>query len=335
MEFLYLLWLGKPVWMWLGFLALVAALLALDLGVLHRKAREIGVRESLLLSAFYIVLGLSFGGFVWWQLGETAAINYVTGFVVEKSLAMDNVFVIAMIFTYFAVPRIHQHRVLFWGILGVIVLRAIMIGLGATIVSEFGWVLYLFAAFLIFTGIKMWRMADHTPDIGNSPLLGWLKRHLRVTDGMRGSAFFVHEPDAKTGTVARHATPLFLALVMIEFADLIFAVDSVPAIFAITTDPFIVYTSNIFAILGLRALYFALSALVDRFHYLKYALAVLLVFIGSKIFVADALGLAKIPPLLSLSVTASILLAGVAYSLWRTRRQHPTLPEIIHQEERA
>jgi len=335
MEFLYLLWLGKPVWMWLGFLALVAALLALDLGVLHRKAREIGVRESLLLSAFYIVLGLSFGGFVWWQLGETSAINYVTGFVVEKSLAMDNVFVIAMIFTYFAVPRIHQHRVLFWGILGVIVLRAIMIGLGATIVSEFGWVLYLFAAFLIFTGIKMWRMADHTPDIGNSPLLGWLKRHLRVTDGMRGSAFFVHEPDAKTGALVRHATPLFLALVMIEFADLVFAVDSVPAIFAITTDPFIVYTSNIFAILGLRALYFALSALVDRFHYLKYALAVLLVFIGSKIFVVDALGLAKIPPLVSLSVTASILIAGVGYSLWRTRGQHPTLPEIIQQGERA
>lgn len=333
MEFLYLLWLGKPVWMWLGFLALVAALLALDLGVLHRKAREIGVRESLLLSAFYIVLGLSFGGFVWWQLGETAAINYVTGFVVEKSLAMDNVFVISMIFTYFAVPRIHQHRVLFWGILGVIVLRAIMIGLGATIVSEFGWVLYLFAAFLIFTGIKMWRMADQTPDIGNSPLLAWLKRHLRVTDGMRGSAFFVHEPDAKTGTMVRHATPLFLALVMIEFADLIFAVDSVPAIFAITTDPFIVYTSNIFAILGLRALYFALSALVDRFHYLKYALAVLLIFIGSKIFVADALGLAKIPPLVSLSVTAAILITGVAYSLWRTRGQHPAQPNIIQQGE--
>ena len=329
MEFLYLLWLGKPVWMWLGFLALVAALLALDLGVLHRKAREIGVRESLLLSAFYIILGLSFGGFVWWQLGETAAINYVTAFVVEKSLAMDNVFVIAMIFTYFAVPRIHQHRVLFWGILGVIVLRAIMIGLGATIVSEFGWVLYLFAAFLIFTGIKMWRMADHTPDISKSPLLGWLKRHLRVTDGLRGSAFFVHEPEAKTGKVLRHATPLFLALVMIEFADLIFAVDSVPAIFAITTDPFIVYTSNIFAILGLRALYFALSALVDRFHYLKYALAVLLVFIGSKIFVADALGLAKVPPLVSLSVTASILIAGVAYSLWRTRGQSPAPPGVI------
>jgi len=309
MEFLTLLWLGKPVWMWLAFMGLVAALLALDLGVLHRKSREIGVKESLMLSAFYIALGLAFSGFVWWQLGETAAIN----------LAMDNVFVIAMIFTYFAIPRQYQHRVLFWGILGVIVLRAIMIALGATIVSEFGWVLYLFAAFLIFTGIKMWRMVDTPYDVANSPLLGWLKRHMRVTDGLRGSAFFVQEADAKTGTIARHATPLFLALVMIEFADLVFAVDSVPAIFAITTDPFIVYTSNIFAILGLRALYFALSALVDRFHYLKYALAVLLVFIGSKIFVADALGLAKIPPVVSLGITAAILTTGIVYSLWRTR----------------
>ena len=319
MEFLELLWLGKPVWMWLGFLALVVSLLALDLGVFHRTEREIGIRESLMLSAFYITLGLGFGGWVWWQLGETAALNYVTGFVVEKSLAMDNVFVIAMIFTYFAIPRLYQHRVLFWGILGVIVLRAIMIGLGAALVTEFEWILYLFAAFLIFTGIKMWRMAETEPDIANSPLLGWLRRHLRVTPDLRESAFFVREPDRRTGKLALHATPLFLALVMIEFADLIFAVDSIPAIFAITTDPFIVYTSNIFAILGLRALFFALSALVDRFHYLKYALAVLLVFIGSKIFAADALGLAKVPPALSLGVTAVILASGVAYSLWRTR----------------
>lgn len=323
MEFLSIVWLGKPVWMWLAFMGVVVALLALDLGVLHRKSREIGVQESLTLSAFYIVLGLAFGGFVWWQIGETAAINYVTGFVVEKSLAMDNVFVIAMIFTYFAIPRQYQHRVLFWGILGVIVLRAMMIAAGATIVAEFGWVLYLFAAFLIFTGIKMWRMVDTPYDVSGSPLLRWLKRHMRLTDGLRGSAFFVNEADARTGAMARHATPLFLALVMIEFADLVFAVDSVPAIFAITTDPFIVYTSNIFAILGLRALYFALSALVDRFHYLKYALAVLLVFIGSKIFVADALGLAKIPPLVSLGVTAAILATGIAYSLWRTRGSEP------------
>ena len=319
MEFLELLWLGKPVWMWLGFLALVVSLLALDLGVFHRTEREIGIRESLMLSAFYITLGLGFGGWVWWQLGETAALNYVTGFVVEKSLAMDNVFVIAMIFTYFAIPRLYQHRVLFWGILGVIVLRAIMIGLGAALVTEFEWILYLFAAFLIFTGIKMWRMAETEPDIANSPLLGWLRRHLRVTPDLRESAFFVREPDRRTGKLALHATPLFLALVMIGFADLILAVDSIRGILGITTDPFIVYTSNIFAILGLRALFFALSALVDRFHYLKYALAVLLVFIGSKIFAVDALGLAKVPPALSLGVTAVILASGVAYSLWRTR----------------
>jgi tellurite resistance protein TerC len=319
MEILYTFWLGKPLWMWLGFAAIVAALLALDLGVLHRKQREIGARESLLLSAFYIALGLGFGGWVWWYMGETAGMNYLTGFVIEKSLAMDNVFVIAMIFGYFAIPRLYQHRVLFWGILGVIVLRAIMIGAGAAMVESFGWVLYLFAAFLIFTGVKMWLMAEKDYDVASSPVLKWVRRRFRVTDGLRGERFWVREPDAASGRSALHMTPLFLALVMVEFVDVVFAVDSVPAIFAITTDPFIVYTSNIFAILGLRALYFALAAMVDRFHYLKYALAVLLVFIGSKIFVADALGLAKVPPPVSLGVTAAILAAGILWSLWKTR----------------
>jgi tellurite resistance protein TerC len=319
MEFLYLDWLGTPLWMWLAFLTIVVALLALDLGVLHRKQREIEVRESLLLSAFYIALGLAFGGWIWWQMGETAAVQYVTGFVIEKSLAMDNVFVIAMIFAYFAVPRLYQHRVLFWGILGVIVLRAIMIGLGATLVEQFSWVLYLFAAFLIFTGIKMWLLADKDYDPGSNVALRFLQKRMRLTDGPRGEKFFVREIDPKTGRLERYATPLFLALLMVEVVDLVFAVDSVPAIFAITTDPFIVYTSNIFAILGLRALYFALAAMVHRFHYLKYALAVLLVFIGSKIFVADALGLAKIPPLASLAITFAILAAGIGWSLWRTR----------------
>jgi tellurite resistance protein TerC len=306
-------WLGKPVWMWLSFIAIVVVLLALDLGVLHRKQREIAIGESLMLSAVYISLGLAFGGGVWWYMGETAGIQYVTGFVIEKSLAMDNVFVIAMIFTYFAVPRLYQHRVLFWGILGVIVLRAIMIGLGATLVQQFGWVLYIFAAFLIFTGIQMWRNADKTYDIAANPVLRWVRKRFNVTDELHGEKFFVRVNGV------RHMTPLFLALIMIEIADLVFAVDSVPAIFAITTDPFIVYTSNIFAILGLRALYFALAALVHRFHYLKYALAVLLVFIGSKIFVADALGLAKIPPSASLAITFAILAAGVGWSLWKTR----------------
>lgn len=326
MEILFGEWLGTPLWLWLSFFGVVVALLTLDLGVLHRDNREIGVKESLVMSAFYITLGLAFGGFVWWQLGPTAAKEYVTGFVVEKSLAMDNVFVIAMIFSYFAVPRLYQHRVLFWGILGVIVLRGLMIGFGTALVSNFGWVLYIFAAFLIFTGIQMWRNAESEYDIANSAVLKWTRKHLRVTDDLHGDRFFVKQADG-AGRLVTFATPLFLALVMVEFVDLVFAVDSIPAIFAITTDPFIVYTSNIFAILGLRALYFALAAMVHRFHYLKYALAVLLVFIGSKIFVADFVGLpgGKFPPEWGLAITFAILGVGVGYSLWKTRGEQPAL----------
>jgi tellurite resistance protein TerC len=319
LAFLLVEWLGKPAWMWLSFLGIVMALLAFDLGVLHRDNREIEVRESLLLSAMYISLGLAFGGWVWWQLGAEPGMNYLTGFVVEKTLALDNVFVIALIFSFFAVPRIYQHRVLFWGILGVIVLRAIMIGLGAALVSEFSWVLYIFAAFLIVTGIKMLVMGDKEPEIGRNPLVGFLRGRFNVTDEHHGQDFFVRKPDPQTGRMVWFMTPLFMALVMVEIADVIFAVDSVPAIFAITTDPFIVYTSNIFAILGLRALYFALAAMIHRFHYLKPALAIVLIFIGSKIFVADLLGLEKFPASLSLGVTLSIIAAGIFYSLWRTR----------------
>jgi tellurite resistance protein TerC len=312
-------WLGTPLWLWLAFLGLVIALLVLDLGVLHRKTREVGVRESLLMSAFYISLGLLFGGFVWWYLGPEPGINYLTGFAVEKALAMDNVFVIAMIFGFFAVPRIHQHRVLFWGILGVIVLRALMIGFGAAVISQFSWVLYVFAAFLIATGVKMLAFSDKEYDIARNPVLRFMCKRFNVTDEHHGESFFVRKPDPRTGRLAWFMTPLFMALVLIEIADVIFAVDSVPAIFAITTDPFIVYTSNIFAILGLRALYFALAAMVHRFHYLKYALALVLIFIGSKIFVADMLSLAKIPPAISLAATFGILAMGVVWSLWKTR----------------
>ena len=319
MDFLAYDILTKPVWMWLTFLTLVLVLLVLDLGVLHKKHREIGVRESLLMSLGYLTLGVGFGGWVWFSLGQQPAIEYLTGFVVEKSLAMDNVFVIAMIFGYFAIPQKYQHRVLFWGILGVIVLRAIMIAGGAALVSEFGWVLYIFAAFLILTGIKMIAMADKTHDIGDNPLLRFLKRRLRVTDDLHGERFFVKLPDPKTGRLATFVTPVFLALIMIEIADVIFAVDSVPAIFAITTDPYIIYTSNIFAILGLRALYFALAAIIHRFAYLKQALGVLLVFIGGKVFVADLLGWEKFPAEWSLAITAFILAAGVLWSLWKTR----------------
>jgi tellurite resistance protein TerC len=313
------IWLGTPLWMWLAFFLLVAALLALDLGVLHRRQREIGVVESLSLSALYIALGLAFGGWLWWQQGAQAGMAYLTGFMIEKSLAIDNVFVIAMIFATFGIPRLYQHRVLFWGIAGVIVLRAIMIGAGAALVARFDWMLYLFAGFLVITGVQMWRSADQPMDIGSWRLVAWIRRRLPVTDALHGDRFWVRLPDG-SGRLAWRITPLFLALLTVEFADIIFAVDSVPAIFTITTDPFIVYTSNIFAILGLRALYFALAAMVERFRYLKYALSLLLVFIGAKIFVADLLGLGKIPPMVSLGITASILAGGILWSLFRTAR---------------
>ena len=317
---LYTLFLGTPLWLWFSFIGIVIALLAFDLGILNKTDHEIGVAESLKLSALYISLGVAFGGFVWFQLGAQSAAEYLTAFVVEKTLALDNVFVIALIFTYFAIPRQYQHRVLFWGILGVIVLRGIMIGLGATLIAQYGWILYIFAAFLIATGIKMLVMDDKPMDLDRNPVLRFMRKRFRVTNELLGNSFFVRAADPKTGRVVRWMTPLFLALVLIEIADLVFAVDSVPAVFAITTDPYIVYTSNIFAILGLRALYFALAAVLHRFHYLKYALAVLLVFIGSKIFVADLFGWGKFPATWSLGVTFAILTAGVVYSLWKTRQ---------------
>lgn len=319
MEILFFDWLGKPVWLWASFLGLVLALLAFDLGLLSRRDEAIGVRKSLTLSAFYLALGVGYGAWVWWYLGPQSGVEYLTGFAVEKSLAVDNVFVIATIFAYFAVPAQYQHRVLFWGILGVLVLRAVMIGFGAALVAQFGWVLYLFALFLIVTGVKMWMTADKEVDLSESRALAWLRGRMRITQGLRGHRFFVREPHARTGRQVWWATPLFLALVLVELADVVFAVDSVPAIFAITTDPFIVYTSNIFAILGLRALYFALAAVLHRFAYLKQALAVLLVFIGAKIFIADLLGLEKFPAGWSLGITAAILAAGVGWSLWKTR----------------
>jgi tellurite resistance protein TerC len=330
MDFLYADFLGTATWMWLVFIAIVLSLLALDLGVLHKETKEIGIRESLLMSAFYIAIGLAFGGWIYYQSGPQSAMEYVTGFVVEKSLAMDNIFIIAMIFSYFAIPRQYQHRVLLWGILGVIVLRGIMIAAGAAIVENFHWVLYFFAAFLVFTGLKMLFSSDHDEnDIGNNKILKFLRRHLPVTENLHQEKFLVKHADPVTGKIKTFVTPLFLALIMVEIADLIFAVDSIPAIFAITTDPFIVYTSNIFAILGLRALYFALAALIHRFVYLKYALAAVLVFVGSKVFVADLFDIAKIPPAVSLGVTIAILAAGIIGSLIATRGEEEEQQKTI------
>ncbi|MBY6217555.1 TerC family protein [Qipengyuania aquimaris] len=319
-EFLAQDWLGTPMWFWAAFLTIVIVLTAFDLGFLHKEDRELGIRESLKLSVFYIGVAMLFGLWVWFERGPDAGMQYYTGFFIEKALSIDNVFVISLIFTYFAIPAKYQYRALLWGIMAVIVLRGLMIAGGAALLAEAYWVLYLFAAFLIVTGIKMFFAGDEPMDVGNNPFVKWISRHMRVTPELYAQKFFVKVEDEKTGRMVRAATPLFLALVVINLADLVFAVDSVPAIFAITTDTFIVYTSNIFAILGLRALYFALAAMVHRFHYLKYALAAVLVFIGSKIFVADFLmDGAKFPAWISLGVTAALIAAGVLYSLWKTR----------------
>ena len=319
--FLFADFLGTATWLWLVFIAVVISLLAFDLGVLHRDNREIGVRESLLLSAGYITAGLLFGVWVFFQKGGDASMDYLTGFLIEKSLSMDNVFLMAMIFSFLAIPRQYQHKVLFWGIMGVLVLRAIMIGLGAALIHEFDWILYVFGAFLFFTGVKMlFSKLDDAPDLQNNVLVKFLRKHLRVTENLHGQRFFVRQDDSQ-GRSVLWVTPLFLALILIECADLLFAIDSVPTIFAITQDPFIVYTSNIFAILGLRALYFALAALIHRFAYLKYALALVLVFIGAKIFLVGIIG--KIPAVVSLSVTLGLLIGGVLLSLYKTRGQPP------------
>jgi len=321
LDFLNTPMLGTATWLWLSFLGIVITLLVLDLGILHRDQHEIEMRESLLLYSGYFSVGVLFGLWVWHELGAQSALEFYTGFLVEQSLSMDNVFVMAMIFGFFGIPRRYQHRVLFWGILGVIVLRAIMIGLGTALVQRFDWILYVFGAFLLFTGVKMlFSREEQHPDLAQNPLLRFLRRHIRVTDELHEGRFFVRKrPEGATHHLL-YATPLFLALVLIELADLVFAVDSVPAVFAITQDPFIVYTSNIFAILGLRSLYFALAALMHRFVYLKYALALVLIFIGGKIFLHGFIG--KIPALLSLGVTFGLLAGGVLLSLLRTRNRH-------------
>ncbi|CAM2157333.1 MULTISPECIES: TerC family protein [Paraburkholderia] len=309
--------LGQPAWLWVAFIVVVIVLLVLDLGVLHRDDHEIGIRESLWLSLGYITVGVLFGGFVWWQLGAEPATEYLTGYLIEKSLSLDNVFVIASIFGALAVPRVYQHRVLFWGIVGVLVLRALMVGLGAALVARFEWMLLVFGLFLAITGVKMLFGSKEEAHVEDSRILRVIRRVLPVAPQLEGGAFVVRRAHPVSGKLKRYATPLLVALLMIEFADLIFAVDSIPAIFSITTDPFIVYTSNIFAVLGLRALFFALAAMAHRFYYLKHALALVLVFIGAKIFLVHFIG--KMPALVSLGVTAALLAGGVLLSLVKTR----------------
>ncbi len=303
----------ESIWWWLAFNVFVIILLAFDLGVLHRKEREIGVREALWLSLFYIVLALGFCAVLFWWRGSADGIDFLTGYFIEKSLSIDNIFVIVLIFSFFAVPPQYQHRVLFWGILGALFMRGVLIFAGVQLIHQFAWTALVFGGLLIATGVKMLIVADQKPDIENNIVLRFVRGRLRLTEGSQGKRFFVR----RDGVL--FATPLFLVLLMVELTDLVFAVDSIPAIIAITTDPFIVYTSNVFAILGLRALYFALAGIVPRFVYLKYALSLVLIVVGGKMIANYFYGGKFVPTELALLITAVLIGGSIAFSLLKTR----------------
>ena len=309
------------IWLWIVFNLFVLFMLALDLGVFHRKSHVVSIKEATIWSVVWITLALLFnlGLYLFWdQISPTstysnneAALAFFTGYLIEKSLSVDNIFVFVLIFTFFAVPAAYQHRVLFWGIIGALLMRGTLIAVGATLLKEFHWIIYVFGAFLIFTGIRMAMHRNEEMHPERNPLIKFIRRIMPVTDNYEGDKFFIR----RAGRLI--ATPLFLVLLLVESTDLVFAVDSIPAIFAVTEEPFIVYTSNVFAILGLRSLYFLLAGVVDKFYYLKLGLSVVLVFVGIKMVMVD---LYKIPVGLSLGVIASILAISVIASLWRAQR---------------
>jgi tellurite resistance protein TerC len=313
-------------WMWIGFFVIVAVMLAIDLFVVGGgKQHKVSLREAAIWSIVWVTASFVFAGVLWWYLdghsgrevANARTLEFITGYLIEKSLAVDNVFIWLMLFSFFAVPMELQKRVLIYGVVGAIVMRTVMIIAGAWLIAKFHWILYFFGAFLVITGIKMWWFANEKPDLDNNPVVKWLRGHMNITAELRNERFFVWQNEG--GRMVRYATPLFVVLILVELTDLIFAVDSIPAIFAITTDPFIVLTSNVFAILGLRAMYFLLADFADRFSLLKYGLAVVLVFIGTKMLLID---LYKIPVGLSLVVVATI----IGGSVWLSLRRERTAP---------
>lgn len=296
---------------WIFFNAFVLAMLALDLGVFHRKAHVVKMKEALIWSAVWIALALAYNAFVYWWRGPGPALEFLTGYLIEKSLSVDNIFVFVLLFSFFQVPQEYQHRVLFWGILGALIMRGILIAVGAALIASFSWIIYIFGAFLIVTGFRMAVQKEQNIHVENNPLVRMLRRFMPVTNKYHGQRFFVLLEGR------RMATPLFMVLLSVEFTDLIFAVDSIPAIFAITKDPFIVYTSNVFAILGLRALYFALAGIVHKFHYLKLGLGIVLIFVGVKMLLAHTAY--KIPTGISLAVVGGIITLSVVASLLKPK----------------
>jgi len=302
-----------PVFWWVAFNAFVIVMLSLDLGVFHRKAHTVSIKEALLWSAVWITLALAFNTWVYFEMGWLKATEFFTGYVVEKSLSVDNLFIIAVLFTFFGVPAIYQHKILFWGIFGALVMRALMIAAGAALLTNFAWITYVFAGILFFTGIKMLVGTDEAIDFEKNITIRLLRKVMPLTKDFHGDKFFV-----KQGTKWA-ATPMFAVLICVEFTDLIFAVDSIPAIFAITQDTFIVYTSNVFAILGLRSLYFALSGILPYFHFLKYGLGVILCFVGAKMALAHTAW--KLDSLVSLGVITGILAITILASILHRRRE--------------
>ena len=300
------------LWLWIGFNAFVLVMLALDLGVFHRKAHVVTFKESIAWTVVWVTLALLFNLGVAHYMGDQKGLEFFTGYVIEKSLSVDNVFVFALLFSYFAVPPLYQHKVLFWGILGALVMRAVMIFVGAALIEKFAWIIYVFGAFLILTGIKMIVKRETEIHPERNPLVLWFKKLMPVTNDYRGDKLFVRENGI------RMATPLFVVLMLVEFSDLIFAVDSIPAIFAVTKDPFIVYTSNVFAILGLRSLYFALAGVMDKFHYLKIGLGVVLSFVGVKMLLGHTPW--KIDTHVSLGVIVGVLALSIIISLLRPKK---------------
>ncbi|MEO5600381.1 MAG: TerC family protein [Cyclobacteriaceae bacterium] len=292
--------------LWAGFNVFVLGMLTLDLGVFHKKSKEITVRDALTWTGVWITLSMCFNFFIYQYFGKSQAIEFFTGYIIEKSLSVDNIFVIIMIFSYFQVPNAYQHKVLFWGILGALVMRVIFIFAGIELIHRFHWLIYIFGGFLIFTGFRMVLAGDIRIEPDKNPLVKLVRRVFPVTESFEGDKFFVRR------NLRLWATPLFVVVVLIEATDLIFAVDSIPAILAITDDPFIVYTSNVFAILGLRSLYFALSGIEKYFHYLKYGLALILVFVGTKMCLADYY---KFPIEVSLMVIVSLLFLSILASI--------------------
>lgn len=313
--------ISVDLWVWGAFVGAIALFLALDLFVFHRNAHEVSFKEAALTSTVWITLGLSFGGVIWWWQGGTAAGEYLAGYLIEKALSVDNIFVFALIFSYFSVPLAYQHRVLFWGVVGAVVFRAIFIAAGSVILKEFHWTIFLFGALLVFTGIKMAVKRNEELHPENNPVLRLVRRLIPVTNEYHGQKFFLRLDGRWV------ATPLFAVLVMVETTDIIFAIDSIPAIFAVTSDPFLVFTSNAFAILGLRALYFMLGGLMYRFTYLKYGLAAILVFVGGKMLVSDWV---KVDVWLSLLVIGLLVGGSIAVSLLKTRSQLPDAPQPVH-----